>query len=394
MQRAWRRAGGRRGPRARRADDVHAVGRACLPALRRRGQGRAADADPGRPARADGGVRGRGHRPADPDPRLRGAHRRPGRDQRHQRDHHRALQRLPRGGARRPGARLPLGLGQPAGVRPPRAARPDHQAGLDRARHGRGRPVGRRGVPAGRGPAPRARCSWTSAWRRCSARAEVPAAAARAGAAAAGGRAQDGRARRRQPSPRSPRCSPAPSRPVLVLGSDVWLDGADRGRPRRRRGTAAAGDRQRPGPRHPARRARPAGHQGPVGRLRRGRPGASWPGRRWTSGWATASSAAGTGRPPAQVVHVADAAGQLATHRQLAASAAGDLAAFFTGLAATASRPGPEPAPGPGTGCPSCRRPRAGRRRRRRAAGTATPTRSTRCGSTASWAGCWTTTRW
>jgi acetolactate synthase-1/2/3 large subunit len=43
------------------------------------------------------------------------------------------------------------------------------------------------------------------------------------------------------------------------------------------------------------------------------------------------------GRPPARVVHVADAAGQVATHCELAASAAGDLAAFFTGLAAAAS---------------------------------------------------------
>ena len=40
------------------------------------------------------------------------------------------------------------------------------------------------------------------------------------------------------------------------------------------------------------------------------------------------------GAPRALVVHVADAASQLATHVPLAASAAGDLAAFFTGLAA------------------------------------------------------------
>jgi acetolactate synthase I/II/III large subunit len=49
------------------------------------------------------------------------------------------------------------------------------------------------------------------------------------------------------------------------------------------------------------------------------------------------------GAPAAQVVHIADAASQLATHRELAAAAAGDLSAFFTGLAATAS-----PAGGPG----------------------------------------------
>ena len=48
------------------------------------------------------------------------------------------------------------------------------------------------------------------------------------------------------------------------------------------------------------------------------------------------------GAPPAQVVHVADAPDQIATHRPLAASAAGDLAAFFTELTrrgAAAARP-------------------------------------------------------
>ena len=40
------------------------------------------------------------------------------------------------------------------------------------------------------------------------------------------------------------------------------------------------------------------------------------------------------GTPPAKVVHVADAPGQLAGHRELAAAAAGDLTAFFTQLAA------------------------------------------------------------
>ena len=37
---------------------------------------------------------------------------------------------------------------------------------------------------------------------------------------------------------------------------------------------------------------------------------------------------------PARVVHVADAPGGIATHCPLAASAAGDLSAFFTALAA------------------------------------------------------------
>src|SRR5262249_6745097 len=53
------------------------------------------------------------------------------------------------------------------------------------------------------------------------------------------------------------------------------------------------------------------------------------------------------GAPPAQVVHVADAPSQLATHRELARSAAGDLAGSFTALADAvpgALRPG-QPAP-------------------------------------------------
>jgi len=44
------------------------------------------------------------------------------------------------------------------------------------------------------------------------------------------------------------------------------------------------------------------------------------------------------GAPPAQVVHVADAPDQIATHRPLAASAAGDLSVFFTQLADAVQR--------------------------------------------------------
>jgi acetolactate synthase-1/2/3 large subunit len=43
---------------------------------------------------------------------------------------------------------------------------------------------------------------------------------------------------------------------------------------------------------------------------------------------------------PARVVHVADAPGGIATHVPLAASASGDLAAFFTALAASGTGPG------------------------------------------------------
>ena len=46
------------------------------------------------------------------------------------------------------------------------------------------------------------------------------------------------------------------------------------------------------------------------------------------------------GTPPARVVHLADAADQIATHCQLAGAAAGPLAAAFTGLAAEAAAGG------------------------------------------------------
>jgi acetolactate synthase-1/2/3 large subunit len=45
---------------------------------------------------------------------------------------------------------------------------------------------------------------------------------------------------------------------------------------------------------------------------------------------------------PAQVVHVADAPGAIATHVRLAASATGDLSAFFTHLAASATEADPD----------------------------------------------------
>src|SRR6202034_2918766 len=60
------------------------------------------------------------------------------------------------------------------------------------------------------------------------------------------------------------------------------------------------------------------------------------------------------GTPPAKVVHVADAPGQLAGHRDPDAAAAGDLTAFFTRLAGATpvggvGRPAP---PGPGDWLP------------------------------------------
>jgi acetolactate synthase I/II/III large subunit len=128
------------------------------------------------------------------------------------------------------------------------------------------------------------------------------------------------------------------SRPVLVLGSDVWLDRADQA------ARLAAEDLRLPVIANgQARGILPAGHELLVTRA-----------RQLAFGEADLVIVAGTpldfrlaygefggknGTPPAKVVHVADAPGQLATHRELDGAAAGDLAAFFTGLAG-AARPG------------------------------------------------------
>ena len=121
--------------------------------------------------------------------------------------------------------------------------------------------------------------------------------------------------------------------PVLVLGSDVWLGGAEvaarRAAEELRLPVIANGQ---------ARGILPAGHELLVTRA-----------RRLAFGQADLVIVVGTpldfrlgygsfGAPeaPAQVVHVADSPGGIATHCQLAASAAGDLTAFFDGLAETA----------------------------------------------------------
>ena len=132
------------------------------------------------------------------------------------------------------------------------------------------------------------------------------------------------------------------SRPVLVLGSDVWLDGAEEA------ARLAAEELRLPVIANgQARGILPAGHELLVTRA-----------RRLAFGEADLVIVAGTpldfrlgygefggknGTPPAQVVHVADAPSQLAGHRELAGAAAGDLTAFFSGLAGAAS-------PGPATG--------------------------------------------
>jgi len=126
-------------------------------------------------------------------------------------------------------------------------------------------------------------------------------------------------------------------RPVLILGSDVWLGGAEEAARR------AAEDLRLPVVANgQARGVLPGGHDLLVTRARSAAlreadlvvvVGAPLDFRLGYGSFGTASS-------PARVVHVADAPGGVAGHVPLAASAAGDLTAFFTGLAAQLSGPG------------------------------------------------------
>jgi thiamine pyrophosphate-dependent acetolactate synthase large subunit-like protein len=125
------------------------------------------------------------------------------------------------------------------------------------------------------------------------------------------------------------------SRPVLVLGSDVWQCRAETAAR-----DAAAQLRLPVVANGQGRGVLPAGHELLVTRA-----------RSVAFGEADLVLVVGTpldfrlgygefggrnGTASAQVVHVADSPGHLATHRPLAASAAGDLACFFTMLAAAA----------------------------------------------------------
>jgi len=132
-------------------------------------------------------------------------------------------------------------------------------------------------------------------------------------------------------------------RPVLVLGSDVWLGGAEdaarQAAQELRLPVIANGQ---------ARGVLPRGHELLVTRAR-------------SAALRQADLVIVAGTPldfrlgygsfgpkdaPARVVHVADAPGGIATHVALAASASGDLAAFFTALAAAGTGAGT----GTGTG--------------------------------------------
>ncbi len=177
-------------------------------------------------------------------------------------------------------------------------------------------------------------------------------------------------------------------RPVLVLGSDVWMDGAE---------TAARDAAEQFGipviANGQGRGIIPAGHPLLVTRARSAAfreadlvlvAGAPLDFRLGYGQF-------GPGEHAARVVHVADSAGQLASHCPLAAAAAGDLTAFFTGLAAelagasstASSSASPRPA-GAASGWRGCRRSRAPRSPRMPGCWPATPSPSTRCASTAS----------
>jgi acetolactate synthase-1/2/3 large subunit len=124
----------------------------------------------------------------------------------------------------------------------------------------------------------------------------------------------------------------AAERPVLVMGSDVWLGQAEVA------ARAAAEALRLPVVANgQARGVLPAGHDLLVTRA-----------RSLAFGQADLVVVVGTpldfrlgygefggrdGATPARVVHVADGPGQLATHRELAGSAAGDLSDFFAALA-------------------------------------------------------------
>jgi len=128
----------------------------------------------------------------------------------------------------------------------------------------------------------------------------------------------------------------AAQRPVLVLGSDVWADGAD---------TAARAFADATGipviANGMARGILPPDHPLLVTRAR----GAAFAGSDLVMVVGTPLDFrlgyGAFGDPPAPVIHVADSPGQIARHRDLAASAAGDLTGFFLRLAEDIDTPLP-----------------------------------------------------
>jgi acetolactate synthase I/II/III large subunit len=129
----------------------------------------------------------------------------------------------------------------------------------------------------------------------------------------------------------------AATRPVLILGSDVWLDGAEDA------ARSAAERLQLPVIANgQGRGILPPGHPLLVTRARSVALGEAdlvlVVGTPLDFRLGYGSFGGKNGTPPAQVVHIADAAGQIANHRELAGSASGDLAAIFAGLADEAGR--------------------------------------------------------
>ena len=357
-----RRAGRRRRPRPRRRDDVHPLRRARLPDVRRRGQGgRPADAPARRAPRADGRLRRRGDRQADPRARARGAHRRPGRHQRRSAPSRRRSSTARRWSSSAAAPRRTAGA--PAASRSSTSRRssrrsPSSPAPSDDRRRGRRRHG--RGLHARPAPRTAARSSSTSRWTSSS---TPPPAPCRVGRAA-------------------PASSPTPTRSTRIarLLAAAQRPGAD---PRHRRvGRPRRGGRAalRRGPsgiptitNGMGRGIVPGGHPLLVTKAR-GAPRSAAPtsssssAPRWTSGSATASSAARTEpRRRRPVVHIADSPGQVSGHAELAASVAGDLTSVLDGLQAAIER-GDSPTGRAWVRPSSPTRCGRGRRARRRAA--------------------------
>ena len=129
----------------------------------------------------------------------------------------------------------------------------------------------------------------------------------------------------------------AASRPVLVLGSDVWTDGAEDAATRivELLGIPVVANGMGRGilpPTHPllVTRARSAAFGGADLVLVVGTP------LDFRLGYGVFGGK--DGATPAQVVHVADSPGQLATHTPLAAFAAGDLSSALAGIASAWER--------------------------------------------------------
>ena len=215
----WARGRTRRRCRAavRRDDHVHPVRRAHLPAVRRRGQGGSAAAPRRRQARADGRLRGGGRRPAHPHSRARRGHRRAWRHQQRERRDVGLVQR--RGRSWCSAAAHPTTSG--AGARSkemdhvPLLAPVTKRAWTEHA-HRRRRRVGRRGVPAERIEPHRGPVFCDFPLEAIFGEAAVNYPTVRFICLCG-------------PTSRTwPRISRAAgARAVLVLGSDVWLGGAE-----------------------------------------------------------------------------------------------------------------------------------------------------------------------